>query len=117
MSKDMRNALILSDAEACRRLALLGELRGALAGLGVRSVVARRHRLVLRYNTAPCEPSGLTDPRLHVLAGSRPCVVSTDGTTFTAEGVTCAAGDVPAAAAAIMLSLPADVAMKGSSDQ
>ncbi len=53
---------ILARAEVTRRMLLLAELQDALAPLGVRSVLARNHRLVLQYNHSPCEPSGLTNP-------------------------------------------------------
>jgi hypothetical protein len=54
---------ILDDAEVAKRTLLLGELYAALAALGVRCVLARRHRLVLRYNdTPPLAESGPTDP-------------------------------------------------------
>jgi hypothetical protein len=50
---------ILDDAEVASRTVLLTDLRAALAGFGVRSVLVRRHRLVLRYGEkAPLEPSG-----------------------------------------------------------
>ena len=52
---------VLSDAEAARRLVVLDRLGCALDRLGMRSRLARNHRLVLRYNVSPCAPSGQTD--------------------------------------------------------
>jgi len=92
-------APILATAEVTRRMLLLGELQEALAALGVRSVLARNHRLVLQYNRVPYGPCGMTDPQLHVFAPDGTCVATTDGTTFhLASGRQCPADD-PAAAA------------------
>ena len=89
---------VLTDAEATSRTRLLADLRAELASLGIRSILARNHRLVLRYNTVPGEPSGLTDPELHILGASAD-VATTDGSTYTlASGSTHPAAD-PAAAA------------------
>ena len=49
-------------------MTLLTELQAALSGLGIQCVLARRHRLVLRYTENPVPPSGRTDPTLHVFA-------------------------------------------------
>ncbi len=92
-------APILATAEVTRRMLLLGELQEALAALGVRSVLARNHRLVLQYNRVPYGPCGMTDPQLHVFTPDGTCVATTDGTTFhLASGRQCPADD-PAAAA------------------
>jgi len=92
-------ALILATAEVTRRMLLLAELQDALTALGVRSVLARNHRLVLRYNRVPSGPSGMTDPQLHVFTPDGTCVATTDGTTYRlASGRQCPAAD-PAAAA------------------
>jgi len=81
---------------------LLAELQDALAALGVRSVLARNHRLVLHYNHSPCEPSGLTNPELHIFAADGTDIVTTDGGTYRlANGNECPAGD-PAAAATVI---------------
>ncbi len=70
--------------------------------LGVRSVLARNHRLVLRSNCSPCEPSGLTEPQLHIFAPDGPVIATTDGTTYRlTSGTECPAAD-PAAVAALM---------------
>src|SRR6266566_1741981 len=50
-------APILATAEVTRRILMLAELRGALSAVGVRSVLARHHRLVLQYNRVPSRPS------------------------------------------------------------
>jgi hypothetical protein len=71
---------ILSDLEAESRLRLLAELQAALSALGVESILARNHRLVLRYNVAPLDPSGLTDPQLHIFGNKG--VVTTDGKVY-----------------------------------
>jgi hypothetical protein len=62
--------MILDGAEVARKLGQLAALQAALAAAGMRSVLARNHRLVLRYNESPCEPSGLTDPQLYIFAPS-----------------------------------------------
>jgi hypothetical protein len=94
---------ILSEAEADRRLLLLAELQAALAGLGVGCVLARNHRLVLRYNQGPCEPSGLTDPKLHVFLPDGTGIATTDGTDYRlADGGRYPASDPVAAAAVIV---------------
>jgi hypothetical protein len=63
---------------------LLTELRAALAEFGVRCVLVRRHRLVLRYGEkAPLEPSGPTDPMLHVFAPDDARVVTVRSTGWT----------------------------------
>ena len=95
---------ILSQSEADSRMLLLAALQAALAGMGVRSVVARCHRLVLRWNSAgPFGPSGLTDPQLHIFAPAGTTVATTDGTAYRLRaGQQCPAGD-PAAAAAVLI--------------
>src|SRR6266700_7949177 len=86
---------------------LLAELQDALTDLGVRSVLARHHRLVLQYNRVPSGPSGLTDPELHILAPAgtdivTTDIVTTDGTTYRrASGQQYPVAD-PAAAAALI---------------
>src|SRR6266699_4037888 len=98
-SPDAYSAPILQEAEVARRMHLLAELQDALAALGVRSVLARNHRLVLQYNRVPYGPCGMTDPQLHVFTPDGTCVATTDGTTFhLASGRQCPADD-PAAAA------------------
>jgi hypothetical protein len=94
---------VLTEDEATRRVVLLGDLQAALAGIGVPSVLARNHRLVLRwYSSGPFGPSGLTDPELYVFASSGTSVATTDGTAYHLAGVrTCPAAD-PAAAAAVV---------------
>ena|ERR1700722_18652937 len=73
---------VLDQAEAGHRMLLLAELRSALANLGVRSVLARNHRLVLRYNEAPLNPSGLTNPRLHIFCPGGTRAAVTDGISY-----------------------------------
>ena len=75
--------LVLDETEADRRALLLTELQSALDSLGVRCVLARRHRLVLRYNDPPpLEPSGPTTPTLHIFTPGRTRMAGTDGTVY-----------------------------------
>jgi hypothetical protein len=93
---------ILAEAEAAHRMLLLSELQTALAALGTHSVLARNHRLVLRYNQIPCPPSGLTDPALHIAGPDCNDVATTNGITFSlASGPRYPADDPAAAATAI----------------
>ena len=93
---------ILAEADVCRRMLLLSELQTALEAQQVRSVLARNHRLVLHYSTSPCEPSGLTNPQLHIFGPHRTDIAATDGTTYTlASGSEYPAADPAAAASAI----------------
>ena len=93
---------ILDPAEAARRTFLLSELRSALEVLGICGVLARNHRLVLRYNDAPLEPSGLTDPELRLPALHGFSIITTDGSAYAfADGRRYPVGDLPAVAAEI----------------
>lgn len=93
---------ILAGPDAVRRLQLLADLQAALAGLGIRSVLARNHRLVLRPPTAPTGPSGQVNPRLHIFTPDGPAIATTDGTAYhLTSGHHCPAAD-PAAAAALI---------------
>jgi hypothetical protein len=94
---------VLDNDEAARRTLLLSELQAALAALGVQSIRARRHRLVLRYNDPPpLMPSGPTDPTLHVFTPAGTRVATTDGTAYRLDdGQELPAADPTAAAAAI----------------
>lgn len=95
---------ILTEDEVARRMNQLAELQAALAALGVHCVLARKRRLVLQYDAGPCEPSGLTNPQLHVFSPDGTTIASTDGSTYTfALGTKCSVSD-PATAAAIILS-------------
>lgn len=73
---------ILAGAEARRRAALLTKLQSELAAHGVTSTLARNHRLVLRAGSRPCEPSGPTDPQLHIFAPNGTKVVVVDGGVY-----------------------------------
>jgi hypothetical protein len=95
-------APILTDTDVRQRMLLLAELQSAFDALCVRAVRARNHRLVLRYNTSPLAPSGLTDPALHVFAPCGMCAVTTDGISYrSASGGEWPVAD-PGAAAAII---------------
>jgi len=101
-------APILPEAEVTRRMLLLAQLQTSLAGLGVRSVLARHHRLVLQYNRVPSGPSGMTDPELHIFLPEATDTATTDGSTYRlAGGRQCPAGDPAAAAALIRQGRPA----------
>jgi len=89
-------------------MTLLTELQAALSGLGIQCVLARRHRLVLRYTENPVSPSGLTDPTLHVFAPAGTRIVSTDGITYRLDtGLQFPVLDPAAAAASICPQQPA----------
>ena len=96
--------LVLSQDEAARRLLLLADLQTCLANLGVRCVLARNHRLVLRWHSSGSfGPSGLTDPQLHIFTPAGAAVATTDGSTFClATGQRYHADDPVAAAADIL---------------
>ena len=109
---------ILADQEAETRRKLLAHLRSALATLGVTSILARNHRLILRYNMSPGQPSGLIDPVLHVFANTGRKAVTTDGTVFRLDGeAEFPVTDVNAVARLISeIKLPIKT-VKGSSDR
>lgn len=94
---------ILEDSEVARRMLLLAGLQARLARLGVRSVLARRHRLVLRFNDPPpLAPSGPTEPTLHVFAPGGTQIATTDGNVYRLDsGLELPASDPAAAAASI----------------
>jgi hypothetical protein len=73
--------LILAEADVTRRMLLLTELQSTLAAQGAQSVLARRHRIVLRADQ-PIGPSGLTNPELHIFAPGGTYIATTDGTTY-----------------------------------
>ncbi len=82
----IQTAPILHEGEVSRRMHLLAELRQALSATGVESVLARNHRLILRYSESPCAPSGLTDPTLHILGGGHEGIVTTNGAVYSLPG-------------------------------
>jgi hypothetical protein len=92
-----RPAPVLGEQEAERRRLLLAELQAALASLGVRSVLARNHRLVLRYNQTCYDPSGLTDPALHICTPGQARAGTTDSTSYRLD----AGSDYPVADPAV----------------
>jgi len=91
---------ILAKDEADRRAALLSGLQHALAARGVRSVLARNHRLVLEGRSVKAAPSGPTDPQLHVFAPGGTRVVTASGRAFLLGGDRYPAGDPHEAVAA-----------------
>jgi hypothetical protein len=97
---------ILDEADAASRMQQLGELHAALDSLGIHCILARNHRLVLRYNEAPLPPSGLTDPRLHIFGPDGMHAVTTDGTAYNVgHGPGLPVSDPAAAAVAIQRTL------------
>lgn len=98
----MNRGPILDEAEVARRISLLTELHGALGDRGFRCVLARNHRLVLRYAQTPSAPSGLTNPTLHVFLPNGVETVTTDGVDYALpRGRSCPVTDPAAAVAAI----------------
>jgi hypothetical protein len=106
---DQPRPLVLASREARTRAVLLADLQSSLAALGVRSVLARRHRLVLHGGrTTPIgarpEPSGPIDPELHILGPDATEIATTDGATYhVASGNKYPAADPAAAAISIRL--------------
>lgn len=76
------DASILESDEVDRRMLLLAGLQDALHGLGVTCYLARHQRLVLRYAEGPLEPSGPTNPQLHIFLTGSPQSVTTDGACY-----------------------------------
>ncbi|HVB46066.1 MAG TPA: hypothetical protein VNF47_25620 [Streptosporangiaceae bacterium] len=74
---------ILAEAEVSRRVLLLAELHAAFTALGVRCVLSRKHRLVLRYEAGLCGPSGPLDPHLHIFTDGGTEVATTDGAVYS----------------------------------
>jgi hypothetical protein len=99
---------VLTDADAASRRLLLAELQAALNAIGVRSILAGNHRLVLRNEHDHYEPSGPTDPQLHVLTAAGTRVATTEGTRYTlTSGPSYPASDPAAAATRIAGHQPA----------
>jgi hypothetical protein len=94
---------VLDEPEADRRALMLAELQAALTTFDVSTVLARRHRLVLRYSDPPpLAPSGPTSPTLHIFAPDGTRTATTDGSVYQLEdGRTFPVGNPAAAAAAI----------------
>lgn len=91
----------LTAAAASRRAELLGTLGAALAARGVESLLACRHRLVLRADR-PCGPCDPADPRLYVFGPGGTEVVATDGGQYRfASGAACPVAE-PARAAGLV---------------
>lgn len=64
------------------RMLLLAELKAELDHIEVRAVLARNHRLTLRYNAPGHQPCGMTNPAMHVFTPMGLRKVTTDGTCF-----------------------------------
>jgi hypothetical protein len=102
-SSELSRSPILATKEASRRAALLSDLQAALAAQGIRSVLARQHRLVLRGGRRPCEPSGPTDPQLHIFTPDGTDIATTRASTYRfASGLVHPADD-PARAALLAI--------------
>lgn len=103
----MHAPVILAAGEVQHRMRPLADLQVALEAHGVRCVPARNHRLVPRYNATPPEPSGLTDPALHIFTPGGTAIATTDGHIYTLPGGHASPVTDPAAAAtAITLACP-----------
>lgn len=76
---------ILDEAEVVRRMRMLAALQETLKRQQIRSILARKHRLFLRYNDGPHEPSGMTDPELHVF-GPKKHVVTIKDSAYVLDG-------------------------------
>jgi hypothetical protein len=97
---------VLTDDEVARRVTLLAELQAAPADLGVQSVLARRHKIVLRAEDS-WRASSQTDPQLHVFGDNATDVVTTDGAAYQfASGRTGPVGDPRATAASVLVAQP-----------
>lgn len=107
---------ILDEPEAARRKLLLAELQIALAQSGVQCVLAGNHRLVLRYNQVPLDPSGLTNPTLHILAQGWTRTATTDGTIYRLDTGEEFPASSPAAAAARICSSSRTLIRRGPPD-
>ncbi len=97
----------MSQAEADRRRAILGQLKDALTARRITSVLAGRRTLVLRSaeggerRRGYGEPARPGDPQLYVFAAADVHVVTTDGEAYWfADGRRCPAADPSAAAQA-----------------
>lgn len=90
---------VLPESEATLRVTLLAELQSALAAPGIQSVLVRNRRLVLRAS-GPWEPSGPTEPHLHVFLADGTEKVTTDGTKYHFTSGPAYPADDPQAAAA-----------------
>lgn len=61
---------------------------------------------MLRYNATSPEPSGMTDPALHIFTPDGTSIATTDGSTYNLPGGQASPVSDPAAAAAITLGCP-----------
>jgi hypothetical protein len=92
---------ILAKDEAGRREALLSDLQNALAACGLKSVIVRRHRLVLEGASTKAATSGQTDPQLHVFIPGGRSVVTASGQGYLLGGCAFPASDAASAADAL----------------
>jgi hypothetical protein len=77
-----RRAPILAEAEATHRVSLLAAMQTALTAQGVDSVLVRNRRLVLRSGSGRLDPSGPTEPELHIFAPEGKNIATTDGAEY-----------------------------------
>jgi len=93
---------VLGQSEVTSRVTLLAELQAALAALGIQSVLVRKRRLVLRSAGTGLEPSGPTNPQLHVFAPGGTEIATTDAARYEfTTGSAFPAADPQAAAAGL----------------
>jgi hypothetical protein len=97
-----RGRPVLEDAEAERRRLLLARLQSVFLELGIECMLARNHKLVLRYSDGAAGPNGLTDPALWVFLPSGTVTITTDGADYQLDDSReFPVADTSAAAAAI----------------
>jgi hypothetical protein len=103
-----RDQPVLPAAEVTRRVTLLAELQDAFTAHDVQAVLVRNRRIVLRATGTGLEPSGPTNPQLHVFLGDGTEIATTDGTQYEfTTGPAHLIGDPQAAATSLLGRLPA----------
>jgi hypothetical protein len=100
IATNISDRTILREEEIVRRVTLLTELQAALAALGIQSLLVRNRRIVLRSAGNGLEPSGPTNPQLHVFADDGTEIVTTDGELYEFSTCPASPADDPQAAAA-----------------
>lgn len=73
---------ILDESEVIQRVMLLAELQVALVARGMQSLLVRNRRIVLRSAGTGLEPSGPTNPQLHIFQDDGTEIATTDGTRY-----------------------------------
>ena len=78
----MERPPVLSVEQAVHRAELLADLQSALAAHGLDSVLVRNRRLVLRSGGRRMDPSGPTDPQLHIFVPDGKDIATSDGADY-----------------------------------